>query len=83
MNFTVYSMDGCDYCDKVKQLMELTKQTYRVYTLDEHFTIEEFNQEFNSFQFPQVVVDIPEEGRVHVGGSLEVASFFKERKLAS
>tara|TARA_B100001996_G_scaffold150047_1_gene114165 strand:+ start:79 stop:327 length:249 start_codon:yes stop_codon:yes gene_type:complete len=81
--FTIYSMNGCGYCDKVKELMELTKQQHVVYTLDEHFTIEEFNGEFDTLQFPQVVVDPPTGDRNHIGGAAEVAKYFKEHNLAS
>ena len=46
MNFTVYSKIGCPYCDKVKNVMELTKLQHVVYTLDEDFTKQEFYAEF-------------------------------------
>ena len=55
--FIVYSMQGGGYCDKVHQLMHLTKQPYVVYTLDEHFTIDEFEAEFSTKHFPQVIHD--------------------------
>ena len=45
--FIIYSMPGCNYCRQVKQLMELTEQKHVVYTLDEDFTIEEFESNFN------------------------------------
>jgi len=81
--FTIYSMNGCGYCDKVKELMSLTKQRFVVYTLDEHFTIEEFDGEFNTLQFPQVVADLPSGDRQHIGGAAEVAEYFKEHNLAA
>ena len=37
MNFTVYSKNGCPYCEKVKEVLDLTKLSYVVYNLDEHF----------------------------------------------
>ena len=37
MNFTVYSKDGCPYCTKVVQVLELAKLNHVVYKLDEHF----------------------------------------------
>ena len=36
-NFTVYSKDGCPYCVKVIQVLELAKLSHRVYKLDEDF----------------------------------------------
>tara|TARA_B100001094_G_scaffold258933_1_gene258925 strand:- start:1102 stop:1332 length:231 start_codon:yes stop_codon:yes gene_type:complete len=76
-------MDGCNHCEKVKQLMQLTKQRHVVYTLDDHFTIEEFNSEFDTYQFPQVVADLPKGKRLHIGGASEVAVYFRENNLAS
>ena len=55
MSFIVYSMDGCKHCELVKDLMVLANQTHVVYTLDQHFTIEEFEATFNTKYFPQVV----------------------------
>ena len=81
-NKTVYYfyMNGCPYCEKVKELMRLTKQHYVVYTLDEHFTIENFEEEFNTRTFPQIVVDNSNQ-RKHIGGAAELAQYFKEKSL--
>ena len=58
MNFTVYSKDGCGYCDKVKQVLQLTGCSYVVYNLEEDYTRDEFISEFGEgATFPQVVVD--------------------------
>ena len=79
--FIVYSMDGCSYCEKVIELMELTKQPHVVYTLDKQFTLEDFQSEFSTKQFPQVVHD-GEGGRIKVGGARETAHYFKAKHLA-
>ena len=42
MTYTVYSKDGCPYCDKVKKVMELAELQHVVYTLGADFTREEF-----------------------------------------
>ena len=58
MNFTVYSKDGCPYCEKIKEVFDLTKLRYVVYNLDEHFDKNSFYEEFgNGSTFPQVSVD--------------------------
>ena len=58
MNFAVYSKDGCPYCDKIKQVMDLTKLSYVVYNLNEDFDRDSFYGEFGKGStFPQVVVD--------------------------
>ena len=80
--FTVYAMEGCDHCEKVKELLHLTGQQFVVYTLDQHFTIEEFEDEFGTKIFPQVVVDLKGENeRIKIGGAAEVAKYFKENGL--
>ncbi len=80
--FTVYAMDGCSHCEKVKELLHLTEQQFVVYTLDQHFTIEEFEDEFGTKIFPQVVVDLKGENeRIKIGGAAEVAKYFKENGL--
>tara|TARA_B000000532_G_scaffold80046_1_gene63808 strand:- start:6 stop:242 length:237 start_codon:yes stop_codon:yes gene_type:complete len=77
MNFTVYSKDGCGYCDKVKQVLQLTGCSYVVYNLDEDYTREEFISEFGEgTTFPQVVVD----GK-KLGGSVETIKFLKEQQV--
>ena len=77
MNFTVYSKTGCPYCDKVKQVLELTKQSFVVYTLGEDFTREQFYSEFgDGSTFPQVICNDQK-----LGGSVETIKFLKENKI--
>ena len=55
MNFAVYSKDGCPYCDKIKQVMDLTKLSYVVYNLNEDFDRDSFYGEFGQGStFPPV-----------------------------
>ncbi len=74
--FTIYSMPGCSYCRQVKQLMELTEQKHVVYTLDEDFTIEEFESNFNTRLFPQVVYN-----KQHISGCQETVAYLREQNL--
>ena len=74
--FTIYSMPGCSYCRQVKQLMELTEQRHVVYTLDENVTIEEFESNFNTRLFPQVVYN-----KQHIGGCQETVAYLREQNL--
>ena len=77
MNFTVYSKDGCGYCDKVKQVLQLTGCSYVVYNLEEDYTREEFISEFGEgTTFPQVEVD----GK-KLGGAVETIKFLKEQQV--
>ena len=77
MNFTIFSKDDCPYCDKVKQVLELTRSKYVVYTLGKQFEKDAFYGEFGEGStFPQVVVD----GK-KLGGSVETIKFLKENKI--
>ncbi len=77
MNFTIFSKDDCPYCDKVKQVLELTRSKYVVYTLGKQFEKDAFYGEFGEGStFPQVVVD----GK-KLGGSVETVKFLKENKI--
>ena len=54
MTFTVYSRDGCPYCDKVQQVLILAEIKHVIYKLDRDFTREEFYDKFGKgFNLPQ------------------------------
>ena len=77
MNFTVFSKEGCPYCDKVKQVLELTNSKFVVYTLGKQFERDAFYGEFGEGStFPQVVCD----GK-KLGGSVETIKFLKEHQV--
>lgn len=77
MKFTVYSKDGCPYCTKVKQVLELTKLQYVVYNLNEDFTKEQFYSEFGEGStFPQVICDDQK-----LGGCVDTVKFLQEKNL--
>jgi len=77
MNFTVYSKEDCPYCEKVKQVLELTKLQYVVYTLNKEFTKEEFYSEFGEGStFPQVICDTKK-----LGGCVDTIKFLKEQQI--
>lgn len=77
MNFTVYSKEGCPYCEKVKKVLELTNLNFVVYTLDTHFTREEFYSEFgNNSTFPQVICDDKK-----LGGCTDTVKYLKENNI--
>jgi len=77
MNFTVYSKTGCPYCDKVKNVLDLTEQKYVIYTLGQDFTREEFYAEFGEGStFPQVICNDKK-----LGGSVDTIKFLKENQI--
>ena len=77
MKFTIYSKIDCPYCEKVKQVLDLTKQSFVVYTLDTDFTREQFYAEFGEGStFPQVLCD-----EKKLGGSVETIKYLKEQQI--
>ena len=77
MNFTVYSKDGCPYCTKVVQVLELAGLNNVVYNIDEHFDRQSFYGQFGEGStFPQVVID-----STNIGGCTETVQYLKEKKL--
>ena len=77
MNFAVYSKDGCPYCTKVVQVLELAKLNHVVYKLGNQFNKDAFYGEFgNGSTFPQVVMN----GR-KLGGCTETVKYIKENNM--
>jgi len=77
MNFTVYSKEGCPFCSKVVQVLELAKLNHVVYELDDHFDRESFEGQFGQgSSFPQVVLN-----GTNLGGCTETVQYLKEKKL--
>ena len=77
MNFTVYSRDGCPYCDKVQQVLILAEIKHVIYKLDRDFTREEFYDKFGrGTAFPRVVKDDE-----LIGGCMETVKYLREQKL--
>lgn len=78
MKFTVYSKEGCPYCIKIKQVLELSNLEHKVYTLGEDFSREQFYAEFGyGSTFPQVVMNDQE----HLGGCTETVKYLKEQNI--
>ena len=77
MKFTVYSKDGCPYCTKVQQVLQLAELQHVVYKLNTDFTREEFYAEFGEGStFPQVIVEDK-----HIGGCTDTVQYLKEHNL--
>ena len=77
MKFTVYSKEGCPYCTKIEQVLQLSGLRYVNYKLNTDFTREEFYAEFGQGStFPQVIV----EDR-HIGGCTDTVQYLKEQNL--
>ena len=76
-NFTVYTMDGCSYCEKVQEVLREADQKFVTYKIDKNFTRDSFYGEFGEgATFPQVVVDGNK-----IGGASATVKYLKENKL--
>tara|TARA_B100000287_G_scaffold173965_1_gene164116 strand:+ start:560 stop:799 length:240 start_codon:yes stop_codon:yes gene_type:complete len=76
-NFSVYTMDGCPYCEKVQELLREAGQKFVTYKIDKDFTPESFFGEFGKgATFPQVVVDGNK-----LGGASATVKYLKEKQL--
>jgi|TARA_B100001996_G_scaffold245602_1_gene190236 glutaredoxin 3 len=76
-NFTVYSREGCPYCDKIQQVLQLAELRHVIYKLDRDFDRDSFYQQFGSGStFPQVVLNGD-----NLGGCTETVQYLKENKL--
>ena len=78
MKFTVYSKDGCPYCSKIKQVLQLINLEHKIYKLDEDFSRDEFYSKFGfGSTFPQVVLNDQE----HLGGCTDTVKYLQENKV--
>ena len=78
MKFTVYSKNGCPYCSKIKQVLELANLEHVVYNLGENFNKEQFYAEFGEGStFPQVILNDEQ----HLGGCSDTIKYLQEQKL--
>ena len=76
-NFAVYSKDGCPYCSKVVQVLQLAELNHVVYELDRNFDRQIFYGEFgNGSTFPQVVMNVRK-----LGVCTETVKYLKENHM--
>ena len=77
MNFTVYSKDGCPFCTKVVQVLQLAELQHVVYKLERDFDRESFYGQFGKGStFPQVGLNGD-----NLGGCSETVKYLQENKL--
>lgn len=77
MNFTIYSKNGCPYCDKIKNILNGLQLSYVEYKLGTHFQRENFVEEFgHGATFPRVFVN----GKL-LGGCNESVVWLRQQGL--
>ena len=76
-NFTVYSKDGCPYCQQILKVLGISELNYVEYKLDEHFSKEAFYQQFGEgATFPQVVLN-----NENLGGAQESIRYMQKQNI--
>jgi glutaredoxin len=78
MKFTVYSKNGCPFCSKVQQVLQLSNLEHKIYKLDEDFTRDQFYAEFGQGStFPQVIMNDTD----HLGGCTDTVKYLQENNI--
>ena len=77
MKAVVYSKQDCQWCDRVKYLLDHLDINYLEYKFDRDFTKNQFYDEFGEgATFPQVTFD-----NKHIGGCKETLQYLQEKKM--
>ena len=76
-NFSVYSKDGCPYCEKIEKVLELSGLNFVTYKLDKNFDKQAFYSEFGEgATFPQVTLNGEK-----LGGCTDTVKYLQEKQL--
>jgi len=77
MNFTVYSKQGCPYCESIIQILIGKDLSFTEYKLEDHFSKEDFYGEFgDGSTFPQITMD----GK-KLGGCTDTVKYLREERI--
>ncbi len=77
MQITIYSKDNCPYCEKIKRVFDLLELSFAEYKLNEHFTRQNFIDQFgDEATFPRVLID-----NDIIGGCVDTIAHLKENKI--
>ena len=76
-NFTVFSKDGCPYCTKIQEVLNLAGLSYVTYKLGKDFDRKSFCGEFGEGStFPQVTMNGEK-----LGGCTDTVKYLQEKQL--
>ena len=76
-NFTVYSKDGCPYCEKIQEVLKLAGLNFVTYKLGKDFDKKSFYEQFGQgATFPQVVLNGD-----NLGGCTDTVKYLQEKQL--
>lgn len=75
--YTIYTKNGCPYCDKVKQVLAAIGESYVELSLDSNFSREQFIEQFgHGATFPRVLKD-----NTLLGGCNETILYLRNQGL--
>ncbi len=76
-NFTIYTREGCPYCVKIKEVLELAELNHVEYNLGSHFDRKAFYEQFGEgATFPQVVLNGD-----NLGGCTDTVKFLQKKGM--
>ena len=76
-NFTVYSKEGCPFCQKIMEVLNAYEFNAVEYKLDQDFSSEAFYHQFGEgATFPQVVLN-----NENLGGCQESIKYMQEKEI--
>ena len=76
-NFTVFSKDGCPYCTKIQEVLDLAGLSYVTDKLGKDFDRKSFYGEFGEGStFPQVTMNGEK-----LGGCTDTVKYLQEKQL--
>lgn len=79
MDIKIFTMNGCGYCSKMKELMERVGLEYKEYRLNRNLTMEEYKKYFpDETSFPRLIID-----EKPIGDLTESVRYFVERGMIS
>jgi len=79
MEIVIYSIPGCSYCTKMKQLMEKAEVEYQQVIVGKDITNEDFKSKYPEVgSFPYTLID-----GEPIGGLVDAVKLFVEKGLVS
>jgi len=77
MNTIVLYSNGCQECDRAKQLLLSLGEEFLEYRLGDNFTQKQFDTEFGpGAEYPQVAIDFE-----HIGGLKDTLNYLKDEGI--
>ena len=77
MKAVVYTRENCQWCDRVKYLLDHLEIDYLEYKYEEDFTKDQFYSEFGEeATFPQVSINDK-----HIGGCKDTLQYFQVNQM--